>query len=896
MTTRNFDALFRPSSIALVGASNKEGSVGAVIARNLLGAGFHGPIMTVNPHEEAILSTLNYHSVRDLPTRPDLAVIATPPQTVPGLIDELGRCGCRAAIVVTAGFESASDTPRESLVKAAQPYLMRIVGPNCLGFLSPGFGINASFSHLTPQAGDIAFVTQSGAIATTMLDWGARRGVGFSHVVSLGDMSDADFGDMLDYLALDPGTRAILLYVEMVTQSRKFMSAARIAARAKPVIVVKAGRSQAGANAAMSHTGALAGSDAVYDAAFRRAGILRVRELRDLFDAAQTLSTGLQVAGNRLTIITNGGGLGVLAVDALEEEGGMLADLSEQATRALDAVLPKTWSHHNPIDILGDAHGDRYNAAINVVRNEPAQDALLLMNCPTGVADAGEAADAVLATAKTTSVPILTCWVGGATAEGARQRLAANKLPSLETPNEAVRAFMQLANYRRNQELLLETPRPRSDHNADARGRAQAVIDTVLADGRTVLTAPEAKTVLAAYKIPVIESRIAGTPAEAAQCARAIGRNVALKILSPDISHKSDLGGVRLNLSADAVEAEAQAMLAGISQKMPSAHITGFTVEEQIETGDAHELILGASVDRTFGPVLLFGQGGIAVEIVADRAMGLPPLNSVLAKDMISRTRVSKLLRGYRNIPPANEAAIVDALVALSDVAIAHPHIVEIDINPLLADSRGVRALDARISLRTDLNRPELAIRPYPIDLEREIKTRGGETLFARPIRPEDEAAIIKMVAASSPEDRRLRILGALKTLDHELAARLTQIDYDREMAFIALKPGTEGDILGIARIVSDPNFSSAELALMVRTDMKRHGIGYALAQQILSYAALRGITQVWGDVDKDNEHMLELARSAGASLTPTTEDLVRATFSLAGLSANRQTSSSSGA
>ncbi len=881
MTTRNFDALFRPSSIALIGASNKAGSVGEVIARNLLSGGFHGPIMTVNPHEQAILSTLNYHSVSELPAPPDLAVIATPPQTVPGLIGELGRQGCRAAIVVTAGFEDVTGSTREALVQAAQPYLLRIVGPNCLGFLSPGMGINASFAHLTPKAGDIAFVTQSGAIATTMLDWGARRGIGFSHVLSLGDMSDVDFGDTLDYLALDPGTRAILLYVEMVTHARKFMSAARIAARAKPVIVVKAGRSQAGAKAAMSHTGALAGADAVYDAAFRRAGILRVSELRDLFDAAQTLATGLQVGGNRLTIVTNGGGLGVLAVDALEEEGGVLADLTDQTKAKLNAVLPKTWSHHNPIDILGDAHGDRYKAALEALKDEPGQDGVLLMNCPTGVADAGEAANEVLAKAKTLKLPLLTCWVGGATAEQARQRLAASGLPALETPNEAVRAFMQLANFRRNQELLLETPRPRGTLNDNAKLRAQAIIDSVLADNRALLTTPEAKAVFAAYGLPVVETRIAHTPAEAAQSARAVGTKVALKILSPDISHKSDVGGVRLNLDAGDVESAARAMLETVSKKLPSARITGFTVEEQIQSGDAHELILGASIDPTFGPVLLFGQGGIAVEIVADRAMGLPPLNSVLAKDMISRTRVAKLLHGYRNIPPANEEAIVDALVTLSDIVIAHPQIVEIDINPLLANAQGARALDARITLKADAKRQEPAIRPYPVELEREIKTRDGETLKTRPIRPEDEVAIIAMVEGSAPEDRRLRFLGALTVLNHNLAARLTQIDYDREMAFVALSSGSGNDILAVARMVSDPNFSSAEFALMVKTSLKGRGIGYALLQQILDYARTRGIGQVFGDVAKENAQMLELAKALGASQSSTGQGTVRVTFTL---------------
>ena len=545
MTTRNFDALFEPKAIALLGASNQPNSVGAVLARNLFDFGFHGPVMTVNPHEEAIRSAVNYHSVAELPIAPDLAVIATPPQTVPGLVAELGERGCRAAVVVTAGFgegeRSDGEALKKAMLEAAEPHLLRIVGPNCLGFISPAAGINASFAHLTPKAGDLAFVTQSGALATAVLDWATARGIGFSHVASLGAMSDIDFGDMLDYLAQDRATRAILLYVESVTDARKFMSAGRIAARSKPVVVIKAGRSSAGAKAALSHTGALAGSDAVYDAAFRRAGMLRVYELRELFEAVVTLAAGVRPAGARLAILTNGGGAGVLATDALADYGGTLAELSPQTIEKLDAALPKTWSRGNPVDVLGDAKGDRYKVALEAILADRGADAVLVMNCPTAVADSADAARAVLDVAKSAPrATILSCWLGETAAEESRKLFAANRLPSYETPNEAIRALMHLVNYKRNQDLLLETPQALPETRRDP-AAARALVAKAIEEKRTVLTEPEAKELLSAFGIPVTETYVASDPAEVASLAKKIGGPVAVKILSPDITHKSDV-------------------------------------------------------------------------------------------------------------------------------------------------------------------------------------------------------------------------------------------------------------------------------------------------------------------------------------------------------------------
>ena len=870
MTTRNFDALFHPGSIALVGASNKPGSVGAVLARNLTAGGFAGPIWAVNPHETEVAGLPCFHSVADLPGAPDLAVIATPPATIPGLIGELGARGCRAAVVVTAGFgeggRAAGEALRGEMLDAAQPHLLRVVGPNCLGFLSPVSGINASFAHLTPQKGGIAFLSQSGALVTAVLDWAVGRGIGFSHIVSLGDMSDVDFGDLLDHLAQDAATRSILLYVESIKDARKFMTAARIAARAKPVIVIKSGRSSGGAKAAMSHTGALAGTDAVYDAAFRRAGMLRVRELRDLFEAAETLSRKLVVRGDRLMILTNGGGAGVLAADALDAGGGRLATLSPEVLAQLDLVLPAAWSRGNPIDIIGDASGRRFTDALTALKANTDQDAILVMNCPTGVVAPDESCEAVLASVTPgQGTPMLTCWLGEATAASARQRFAKANVPSYETPDDAVRAFMDMVDYRRNQTLLMETPPAGVAVDAAGRQAGRAIVEAALAAGRTLLSAPESQALLAAYGVPTVETRIARTPAEAGGIAAEIAGPLALKILSPDISHKSDVGGVALGLIGRAdVVAAAEAMLATIAAHKPEARIEGFSLEPMVVRAGAQELIAGVIVDGVFGPVILFGQGGTAVEVLADRALGLPPLNPVLARDMIGRTRVSKLLAGYRDVPPANMAQIEATLIRLADLAIDLPEVIELDINPLLADADGVIALDARVVLRAveTPNPRRLAIRPYPAELERPITLRDGQTLRVRPIRPEDAPALVEAGRRTSPEDLRLRFFGAMKTLPPWMAARLSQIDYDREMALIAFDPNQAAgpqEILGVVRLICDPDNTQGEFAIIVRSDQKGHGLGYCLMQEMLAWARRRGLAKVVGEVLMENAAMLHM-------------------------------------
>ena len=864
MTTRNLEALFAPSAIALIGASNQAGSIGAVLARNLMESGFAGPVLAVNPHERAIRSMLSYRSLSELPVAPDLAVIATPPPTVPGIAAELAARGCRVAVIITAGFGEAGGGGadlRQQILDAARPHLMRIVGPNCLGVISPAEGINASFAQLTPKPGQLALVAQSGAITTAALDWADARGYGFSRIVTLGDMADVDFGDMLDFLALDEATRGVLLYAETITEARKFMSAARAAGRTKPVAVIKAGRSAAGAKAALSHTGALAGADAVYDAAFRRAGLLRVFELRELFDAVTTLSSGMKVRGERLAILSNGGGAGVLAADALDTRGGQVAELAPETVAALNKALPPAWSKGDPVDIIGDAGPERYEVALTALLADPNADAVLAINCPTAVTDSAAAAEAVLKViaAHKPRPAVLTSWLGETAAAAARARFAAAHVPTHETPDEAVRAFIHLADHARNQRLLVQVPALKQGAEPD-RAAADAVIAKALAEGRELLNDIEAKAVLAAYGVPVLATETAATPTEAAAAAQRIGGLVALKILSPDITHKSDVGGVALELAPDAVEAAGEAMLTRVRHAAPNAKLTGFMVQAMANRPGAHELIAGLATDPAFGPIVLFGAGGVAVEVLADRAVGLPPLNEHLARDMISRTRISKLLAGYRDRPAADEGAVVEVLVRLARLAVDLPAVAELDINPLLADETGVLALDARIRVASGA-RPKPAIRPYPAELARPLEL-GGETLQLRPIRPEDAPGLADIVALSDAEDVRLRFRGGLRRLPESWAARLSQIDYDREMALAAVDAG--GDILGVARLAGDPQGETAEFALLVRSDHQRRGLGRTLMDALIAYAKRRGYRELWGTITADNTRMLDLATDLG--------------------------------
>jgi acetyltransferase len=865
MTIRNLDRVLAPRRVAVIGASSRPNAVGHLVLANMRAAGFSGTLMPVNPRETEIDGLPVFRDVDALPEDPDLAVIATPPNTVPGLIGQLAKRGCAGAVVITAGFgegdAEAGMTLRHAMLDAARPAMMRVIGPNCLGIVAPGAGVNASFSSVPARDGGIACFTQSGAVAAALMDWGYAHAVGFRYVISLGDMTDVDFGDLLDFVATDPGTKAVLLYVESVTSARKFMSAARAAARGKPVIVVKSGRHPAASAAARSHTGALAGSDAVYDAAFRRAGLVRVKGLGDLFSAAETLSRAISPRrGERVAILTNGGGFGVLATDAWLDAGGTMAALSETTIAALDAVLPPTWSHANPVDIVGDAGAQRYEAALSALLVEPGIDTILALNCPTGVSSPGEGADGLLAAwakrAKFGAPNLLACWLTANHGEAIRTRFGEAGIPAFDTIESAIGGCAELAEFARNQRLMLRVPAQGEDAEPETDlPRARTLIDTAQ---RPWMDSADAKQLIAAHGVPIVPVLSAATPAEAGRAAEEMGGSVALKIKSRIALHKSDVGGVVLDLSgADAVRAAAESMLERI------ADIDGFTVEAMAQRPGAFELIIGASVDPTFGPVILFGQGGTGVEAIGDTTLALPPLDLELARGMIARTRVSRLLRGFRGRPPVNIDAIAGALVSVSRLILDHPEVFEIDINPILADAGGVIAVDARVRLDDPAHRPQSAIVPYPRELETTEHLRDGTVVHLRPIRPDDATVARRFLESVSPEDIRARFHGAMRDFSGALLIRLTQIDYDREIALIGFRDGDELP-LGVVRLYTEPDNISGEFAILVRSDLHHHGLGTALMHRIITLARERGLEKIVGSVLRDNTRMLHLVRELG--------------------------------
>lgn len=878
MSIRNLDSLFDPQSVAVIGASNRPGSVGATVWRNLREGGFAGPRWPVNPKRSQVGGEPAFASVKALPAAPELAIICTPAATVPELIADLGARGTRAAVVLTAGF---SPQQRQAMLDAARLCTLRILGPNCLGLLSPHARLNASFAHRQVEPGSLAFVSQSGALVTAMLDWAGGRGIGFSHCVSLGEHGDVDFGDMLDWLASDARTRAVLLYIESISSPRKFMSAARAAARNKPVLVVKAGRSPQGQAAAVSHTGALAGSDLVYDAAIRRAGMLRVDTLQDLFDAAQTLShlrgkTPSAPGWEQLMLVTNGGGAGVMAADAAAQAGLALAPLTAPTLQALDAHLPAHWSHANPVDIIGDAPAERYVQTLKTLLAAPSSGTVLFMHAPTAIVPSQDIAQALLPLVKEHPGRVLSCWLGDAAVKDARQAFQAAGVPCYDTPEDAVQAFSRLVTYRQNQQQLMEAPpvgQPQPLLGLDM-AAIRGLVDKVLAEGRELLNEPEAKDLLAACGIPVVATHIAGPTADAAAAAAAqIGYPVVVKLLSPQISHKSDVGGVALNLDDDhSVRTAVATMLARLSRLRPDAQVSGFTVQSMVRRPQALELIVGASVDPLFGPVLLFGQGGTAVEVLADRALALPPLNTPLAHALMGRTRVARLLQGWRDVPPADTEAVSRVLVALSDLLAAEPRIAEIDINPLLADAKGVVALDARvrISAAGPAGAHHFAIRPYPAELV-EQQDWQGRAITLRPIRPEDEAQHLAFLEQLSPEDVRMRVFYSRRSIERTELARLTQIDYEREMAFLAVAalPSGAQETLGVARAICDPDNITAEFGVIVRSDLKGGRLGERLMHKLIQHLRQRGTRRLVGTVLHDNPRMLQLARDLGFRILP---------------------------
>ncbi len=878
MSTYRLKNLLSPRSVALVGASPRQTSVGRAILGNIRKANFKGEVGLVNKHYREIDGIAAVGSIGKLPFAPELMVITAPAAAIPGLVDEAGARGAAGALIITSGLGHGTGSLADAAESAARKHGMRLIGPNCLGIIMPGASLNASFSAHMPCAGNLALISQSGAIATGMVDWAAQRDVGFSGIVSIGDQLDVDIADLLDYFAMDGKTRAILLYVESIKDARKFMSAARAAARIKPVVVVKSGRMAQGATAAATHTGALAGADAVYDAAFRRAGMLRVSDLRELFDCAETLGRVGSPPGNRLTMLTNGGGIGVLAIDRLVELGGIPAVIPPATREKLDAVLPPNWSGSNPVDIVGDADPARYAAALEVLLADPGNDAILVMNVQTAISSADDIAATVTELVgkyrkqhPRGAKPVLAVWVGAD--QNTIELLSGAGIPNYPTEDDAVRGFMYLVKHRELAAELTQVPPAMPKEFAPDIDTARGIVAAALADGRHWLDPVEIKRLLEAYEIPMVPTFAAADAEQAVAHASAIfaqGNTVVLKIMSRDIIHKSDVGGVVLNLtSPDAVRAATADIIARAKRLRPEARIAGVIVQAMVVRPKARELILGLADDPTFGTVIVFGRGGTAVEVINDKALALPPLDLPLARDLIERTRVSRLLRAYRDVPAAKPDAVALVLVKLAQMAADIPEIRELDINPLLADESGVLAVDARISVGrveqkfNGTGPANFAVRPYPSQWQRHIEVKDGWRIFVRPIRPEDEPLIHELLLHVTSQDLRLRFFAPMKEFTHEFIARLTQLDYARAMAFVAFDEATN-ELVGVVRIHSDSIYETGEYAILLRSDLKGRGLGWALMQLIIDYSRSEGLKTISGDVLKENTVMLDMCRHLG--------------------------------
>jgi acetyltransferase len=885
--------MFCPRSVAVVGANNKPDRVGGVIMRNLLAGRFEGPIMPVNPRYDAVAGVLTYPDVASLPRVPDLAILCTPPDTIPDLVDELGARGTKAVVVVARGLGTLRGPDGRSLqertVLTARAHGVRLLGGGTLGILSPHVGLNASFSRVAALAGHIGFVSQSDAVGTMLLDWAHPRRVGFSHFVSLGDASDVGFGEVLDYLGSDPQTRAILLYIESFQDRRSFLAAARGAARNKPVLAIKAGRrAPAGAlaPALSADTLSLVEPDDVFDAALRRAGVVRARDVGELFDAVETLAHARPLTGERLAVVSNGGGVGLIVADELDADGLRVGALSPALASRLRAVMPSGWAGQNPLDILVDAPAERYAGVLRLLLDSKEFDAVLAIHTPSTLADGAAIARAIIETVREHPGNLLAAFGGGDDAR-ARQLLVEAGVPLFETPMEAARAFRTMVSHRRGFEALLQTPPSVSTEFRVDREAARRVIRDALAEGRDFLKVVETAEVLAAYGIPAGKLKVAETPEEAGRVARTLGFPVDVALRSPQIRRKREVGGIARALeSADAVEDAARSMVARVAEWRPDARVTGFSVQRVPPRRFARELFLGAAVDPLFGPVILFGEGR-DTELVRDVAVALPPLTLPLARELVARTRVAALLEASPSRPAADLDAICLTLMKVSQLVADHPELVEIDLNPLLADERGVLALGGFMAIAPARcgGAERLAIRPYPEGLEERVALKDGTEVTLRPVRPEDEPAHTDFVARLSPEDSHFRFFHTIRAMPRTELARLTQIDYDREMAFIATRPAPGGgaETIGVVRTVADAENETAELSIVVRSDLKRNGLGSALLKKAIEYCRSRGTKQVAGDVLAENASMLELVkRFSGFTVSDSDEaGIVRITHPL---------------
>ena len=883
--------LFMPTSIAIVGASERAGALGKFVFENAVNANFQGTLYPVNPKHRSVMGYKAYASINDLPAAPDLVVIASPAASVPEVLRAAGLRGVRAAVVLSAGFAEIGRQGAElgARVEAeARKHGIRWVGPNCLGIIRPSIGLNVTFANAGATSGSLALISQSGAVCTAILDWAASTEIGFSSVISLGGALDLDFGELLDYLIHDPETKSILLYIEGIRDARRFMSALRAAARVKPIIVLKAGRNASGALAVASHTGALAGSDKVWDSALARAGAVRVDSSMQLFAAARLLAdprVAKALRGNRLAIITNGGGPGVVAADAAEKNGLVLATLQDSTLDALNKTLPAHWSHANPVDIIGDATPERFSDALRAVIADTSVDAVLTMFCPQSITSAEDAVAAVVPHAiqalDSGAKPVFTSWLGGASIAKARAMLDEAGVPNFLTPESAVDAFSYLARFSEHQKLLRESVSASESMTfhqlSQAIAKANTIRERVLAQQRTLLRESEAKALLDAFQLPVVLGEIARDADAAADAATKIGFPVVLKIDSPDITHKSDFGGVRLNLrNRRQVLSAFESMIADIKDSHPNARINGVNVQPMLKFDHAREILVGVSRDPTFGPVVAFGAGGVGVEAIADTALALPPLNEALAENLMAATNINRVLGQYRNVPAVDRAALRNVLVRVATIASVLPWVREMDLNPVLAHPGGAAILDARILIDadspvTDKRYRHMAIFPYPVELERDLRLKDGTKVRMRAIRPDDAARERAFVAAMSETSRYYRFLHSLSALSDDMIARFTQLDYDREMALLALT-ADESMITGVARYAPSADGRSVEFAIAIGDQWQGKGLGEQLMQNLIGCAQQAGYAEMEGTVLLANQAMLALATKLGFSTRSSNE------------------------
>lgn len=880
--------LFAPQSVALVGASEKPGSVGQALLANLAGGPFGERFYPINPKHATMAGLKAYKAVGDLPETPDLVVLATPAPGIPALVQEAADKGVKNAIVISAGFKERG--PKGAALEAqvaaiARKAGMRVLGPNCLGLMRPPSGLNATFAVPMARPGQVAFLSQSGALLSSILDWSLKRHVGFSAFVSMGSMLDLGWADMFDYLASDPQTKSILVYMESIGDARSFMSAAREVALTKPIIVLKAGRSAAGARAAASHTGSLTGSDDVLDAAFKRCGVLRVNSIAELFNMAEALDKQPRPKGKRLAIITNAGGPGVLATDALLENGGEVAPLAPATLEALDKVLPEHWSHGDPVDVLGDAGPERYAKSLEIVAKDPNADGIMVILTPQAMSDAGGTAQALALQAKTLDKPLLASWMGGEEAGKGEAVLKAAGIPCFYYPDTAARTFNHLWRYHEELQSLYEVPQPVDDGSRRGREAVARLLKEARDGGRTIMTETESKGLLSAYGIPAVETRVAASPDEAVRMAEDIGYPVVLKLNSLTVTHKTDVGGVKLNLrSPEQVRTAFEEIRGGVAAKHGPGHFDGVAVQPMLRL-DGYELILGASVDPQFGPVLLFGTGGELVEVFKDRALGLPPLNRTLARRMMEQSRIYGALKGVRGRKAVDLARLEEILVELSQLLLDHPCIKELDLNPLLAGAQGILALDARVILHDkavpDAELPKPAIRPYPYQYVGEWKTRMAKELVLRPIRPEDEPKMAAFHAGMEGQASYKQYLRRLRLPEgggHEKLLRLCMNDFDRQITLVA---EAGGKIVGVARLTREIGTDAGEFAVQVSADWQGQGLGKQLMKRLLAVAQAEGLKRMHAGIFKGEEAMLSICKKLGFQ-TQAEGDVMRVSLELA--------------